>query len=260
METDKPRYNIQMQRVLIFILILLNGNSLFASDWQNSIGLIQITVPKFQGANSYRWLVVPNVDVKYKKWFFANAYQGVGVNVLNSKRFTLGTSVLYNFGGKDERAEQFPGLKDNNDQILAGAFFSYKLGLLSFSLKTYRALGTLKDSGYYSPSLGLFIPFWHPFLLLTGVSAQFSDRRYLQGIFGVTTSEAAASGLPAYQVHAGWQSISLTVMPIWVITSQWNVSGVFSVKRFLNQAANSPLILHKTTFFSGLALMYKFGS
>jgi outer membrane scaffolding protein for murein synthesis (MipA/OmpV family) len=65
----------------IFLLALLYTFNISAavdsssqSPWKISVGIMSLTLPKYQGADKYRGLVVPNIDIKYKKSFFVNAY------------------------------------------------------------------------------------------------------------------------------------------------------------------------------------------
>lgn len=244
--------------LIAFLCLTTKVVSALPNNWQFSAGLIQLTLPKYQGADQYRVLVVPSFNVKYKKWLFANAYQGLGVNIINNQHFVVGSNIRYNFAGNDERSERFPGLGNINDLVLAGAFFNYKVGLFSAGVSTYRALGSLKGSGYYSSVLGFFLPLNKRFFLRFSLTTRYDDQQYMQGLFGVTADEARRSALPKYNTHAGWQNTSFSVLPIWLLTTHWNVNGVFSAKHFLGQAASSPLIDHSTTYFAGVSVMYNF--
>lgn len=255
---------LQLSQTLIGILLvfIMSVNTAIANPaaltpWKLSAGIMQLTVPRYQGADAYRVLIVPNFDLKYKKSFFINAYQGIGVNIINTKKWRIGSSLRYNFGGNDERSSRFAGLDDINDTFQAGAYATYRWSLFSFSLNTYRALGALRGSGYYSPSIGLFIPFFKPFFLRTSISARFDDQSYMQNLFGVDRQEAARSGLKEYNTTAGWQNITFSLIPIWAINKKWSLSGVFSVKRFVGQAAKSPIVDNTTTLFAGISVMYQ---
>lgn len=248
---------------LLLLLIIFCTSAVFARpaqlpDWQVSLGLMQIMVPKYRGGSEYRLYVVPTFNLQYKKWFFANAYQGVGINVIHTKHWRVGSSVRYNFGGNDERSERFPGLDDINDKFLAGAFVNYRYSLFSLGFNTYRALGKLKGSGYYSPNVGMFVPFSHKFFINVGVSARYDDKKYMQGLFGVEPIEAARSGLPVYQTNAGWQNLQFSLTPIWIITPHWSMSGFLSATRYISQAKRSPILDNKLTYFEGVSLMYNF--
>lgn len=253
----------QKSLTAIFLLIILNCSSARnlpdapPPTWKMSAGIMQLTVPRYQGANAYRVLVVPNFNLSYQKWFFINAYKGIGVNVLNTKKWIIGSSVRYNFGGNDERSSRFTGLDDIDDTFLAGAFATYKWSLFSFSLSTYRALGALRGSGYYSPSFGFFLPFSKQFFLRSSLSARFDDASYMQSLFGVDQQESQHSGLKEYDTTSGWQNITFSLIPIWAINKKWSLSGVFSAKRFIGQAAKSPIVDNTTTYFAGVSVMYQ---
>jgi MipA family protein len=251
--------------ILIYILFITShacANPMSTNDegspWRYTLGLIQITVPKYQGASEYRWFIVPNFDISYKKRFFFNAYRGLGVNLIQTNKITAGISTRYNFGGLDERSERFSGLHDVNDQFQSGAFINYKLGLLSFGFSAYRAIGVLHGAGFYQPNIGLFLPFSRKYLMRVSISGRFDDKDYMEGIFGVDEDESEKSRLPEYLPQAGWQSISYSIMPIIRLNKNWSFTLIFSAKQFIDQAAKSPLIDNKTTYFSALSLNYRF--
>ena len=79
----------------------------------------------------------------------------------------------------------------------------------------------------------------------------------MQNLFGVDQQEAQHSGLREYDTTGGWQNITFSLVPIWAINQKWSLSGVFSVKRFLDQAAKSPIVDNTTTYFAGISVMYK---
>ena len=79
----------------------------------------------------------------------------------------------------------------------------------------------------------------------------------MQNLFGVDRQEAARSGLKEYDTTAGWQNITFSLIPIWAINKKWSLSGVFSVKRFVGQAAKSPIVDNTTTLFAGISVMYQ---
>jgi outer membrane scaffolding protein for murein synthesis (MipA/OmpV family) len=147
------------------------------------------------------------------------------------------------------------GLKDTNDTYQGGVFAKYRISLFSFGLSMYRAIGSLQGSGYYSPSIGFFLPLSRQFFINFGMSARYDDAQYMRALFGIDTAESEASGLPLYKTHAGWQNVSYTITPIWMFAKNWSLSGIFSAKNFANEPLASPIIEHGTTYFAGISLM-----
>ena len=247
---------------LLFITFHACANPMRAqnenSPWNFTLGILQVTVPKYQGASEYRWFLVPNFDISYKKRFYINAYRGVGVNLIQTKKVTAGISTRYNFGGRDERSSRFPGLDDINDQFQSGAYINYKIGLLNFGLKAYRAIGVLNGAGFYQPSIGLFLPLSRKYYMRFSVSGRFDDKDYMEGLFGVDKEESRKSSLPEYLPRAGWQSINFAIMPIIKVNKNWSFTIILLGKQFIDQAAKSPLIDNKTTYLSVLSLNYRF--
>lgn len=249
-------YTVAM-RVCILLVCLLTVCSSFGQPWQVSTGLFTVIVPQYAGAHHYRIAVYPNFSAKYKHRLFLNPYQGLGINLISNHQLTLGTSLSYNFAGSDQRSKPFNGLTDINDRWLAGGFVKYSHNLFTYSISRYYALGSLAGSGYLSPQLGVFLPLQKNLFINVSLNARYDDQRYMQGLYGVTTNEAKASGLAVYEVSSGWSDISASIMPLFKLTPQWAISVVMSIKRYVGQAEKSPIIHARTTYFGGLGISYR---
>ena len=73
--------------------------------------------PKYKGSNQYEVSGFPFIDIKYKKIFFLNFREGLGINVLHAPNFRVGAT--FNFYGR----------------IFISPFFYY---LLDFDLQIQR--------------------------------------------------------------------------------------------------------------------------
>jgi MipA family protein len=79
--------------------------------------------------------------------------------------------------------------------------------------------------------------------LTLGPRLNFSDDRFTETYFGVTGSEAAASGgnLAAYDAAGGLTSAGVTVGARYLFNERWGLEGAATWDRLLNDAADSPI-------------------
>jgi MipA family protein len=100
-------------------------------------------------------------------------------------------------------------------------------------------------------------------LVSIGPRVNLSDAKYRRAYFGVTQRDAAAAGIPAYQVGDNVvQSVGLAATGIRQITKRWGLYGYIAYDRLTGDAARSPITERygsKNQFYGGLALSYTFG-
>lgn len=77
-----------------------------------------------------------------------------------------------------------------------------------------------------------------------GASVIVADDDYMQGYFGVTPEQAAASAraYQSYSAGAGLRRIDLTIGAAYAVTENWQVRGELGVGRLLGDAQDSPLV------------------
>jgi hypothetical protein len=74
---------------------------LFNSDvpeWQIETGLAGESRPLYQGASTYRELLGPVIDVRYRDLAFASVGEGLGVNILRGQNYRAGIAIGYDLG------------------------------------------------------------------------------------------------------------------------------------------------------------------
>ncbi|MGN7999784.1 MipA/OmpV family protein [Sphingomonas sp. 22176] len=100
-------------------------------------------------------------------------------------------------------------------------------------------------------------------LVSVGPRLGLSDAKYRRAYFGVTQRDAAAAGIPVYQVGDNVvHSVGLAATGIRQLTKRWGLYGYLAYDRLTGDAARSPITERygsKNQFYGGLALSYTFG-
>ncbi|WP_168844585.1 MipA/OmpV family protein [Sphingomonas sp. S2M10] len=100
-------------------------------------------------------------------------------------------------------------------------------------------------------------------LLAIGPRVNLSDAKYRRAYFGVTPRDAAAAGIPTYQVGNNVvHSVGLAANGVRQLTTRWGLYGYLGYDRLTGDAARSPITQRlgsKNQFSGGLALSYTFG-
>ena len=60
--------------------------------------------------------------------------------------------------------------------------------------------------------------------------------------FGISAVEAAASGLPAYDIDGGLMSVGMELSARYDLSDNWGVEGVAAYDRLVDDARDSPIV------------------
>jgi outer membrane scaffolding protein for murein synthesis (MipA/OmpV family) len=116
------------------------------------------------------------------------------------------------------------------------------------------AQGAIGDVGVYMPLPGSS----RTFVMFAGPSISFATHHYLQTLYGVTASQATASGHPTYDVaHSGTSSVGVGFSATKFITRHWLVNMDAAISQIRGSAAQSPLIEEHTQRVLALSLNYQ---
>ena len=105
------------------------------NDWSIMLGGLGALKPKYKGSNQYEVSGFPFIDIKYKKIFFLNFREGLGINILHAPNFRVGTAFNF-YGSRDEDDSSYlQGFQDIDAGLDAGVFGSISFGKFYVKLK-----------------------------------------------------------------------------------------------------------------------------
>lgn len=78
--------------------------------------------------------------------------------------------------------------------------------------------------------------------LSAGPRFNFGGAGFMSDYFGVAPEEAARSGLPTYDPSSGLVSVGVELSARYDVTERWGVEGVAAYDRFVEDAADSPIV------------------
>ena len=207
------------------------------SEWHFIAGGVAAAVPRYEGANSTHGVVFPLFDASYGN-FFAGDLRGIGYQFVKERNLQFGLRV----GGA-------PGRKESADAHLAGTGDLDRSGELGLFLNTRNDIGyfKLKAGGGKRGShaeLGAGLDF-RPAprdILRVGATVGWANAEYMQAYFGIDATQAANSGLPAYQAEGGLHNYAVLASWTHVFDRHWLGSVALSQRHVAGSARNSPLV------------------
>lgn len=234
------------------------GDARPVSPWQVDGGALALIFPEYEGAKKYDVLVVPLIAVDYKRRFFINFFNGAGVYLINDDKLKLGAGIGYLMGREEDDGPRLQGLGDVDGGAVVNLFSEYAIGRYSFGLK-YRNQVSGANTGYlvsldaaYGQNMG------RKLILKYGATVNYASTGYMTSFFGVSASQATASGLAPHSVDAGIKGAGLELTTIYLIAQPWSIQGFVKYERLLGDAADSPVVVNENQFGLALGLAYRF--
>jgi outer membrane scaffolding protein for murein synthesis (MipA/OmpV family) len=213
-------------------------------EWRIETGAALEPSPLYQGSKTYRVLVGPVIDVRYRDIAFASVGEGIGANLIRGENYRAGIAVGYDLGrpARDDLTH-LKGLGDISAAPVVKLFGSYVISkdlplVLRADVRQFLggADGLTGDLEAYLPLPGSS----ETLVMLVGPSVTFADRLYMQTVFGVSL-RTAGFGFSATRF----------------IGKHWLINAEFAVNRLLGSASESPIAETRVQGVFVLASAYK---
>jgi len=247
--------------LLVATIVAISGNA-FAQErptqegWRVTVGAGALYAPAYEGDDTYRLSVLPNVQVAYGERFFASVQDGVGYRLVNEPSFRAGPIARLKFARAEDGDQPFAitgedsddlrGLGDVDASAELGGFIEYDIGALTLSLEARQAIsghdGFVADLGARWSGRAQILG--QDVIWSAGPRLRFVDDTYNAAYFGVTPTQAGASGLAVYQAGGGLYSYGLSTSLIFPLTRDGRWAGVLvgGYDQLEGDAAASPLV------------------
>lgn len=230
-----------------------------ASNWESKLGLFAMALPKYQGSSHYKFLVVPDLETKYKKHFFFSVARGLGINIINQKKFKAGVGGKFDFSSGRERSDDFPGLNDIKNYFSVFAFAKYKVFPFNLGANISHGTSRLDLGTQLKLNAGLLLPLNKKLLITITPNVTLADNNYADTYYGINAAQSTASGLRQYNANAGMTQFGLSLGVFYQFNPKWSAAFIGNIKRYAGSTQNSPLIQHKVDYFAGFGTYYHFG-
>jgi outer membrane scaffolding protein for murein synthesis (MipA/OmpV family) len=113
--------------------------------------------------------------------------------------------------------------------------------------------GTVGDVGIYMPLPGSS----RKFVMFAGPSVTFATHRNLQSEFGVTPAQSLASGHPAFDAHAGMESVGVGFSATRFLTPHWLLNIDAAITKLKGSPDVSPITETSTQRELALSIDYQ---
>lgn len=209
------------------------------AEWHVVLGGGALIAPKYEGSDEFDVQPIPFVTATLGEQVTLDP-RGVSINLYEVGAFELSGQVGYDIGRKEDDSDHLRGLGSIDAGGVVGAMLAYEMGPAAFYGSLERIIG---GSDGMQAKLG--VTFEHQagaFHLSADLSTTWSDENYMDAYFGVTPLQAALSGLPQYEIGAGFKRVDLRLSALYAADQHWLVRGEVGLGYLLGDVADSPIV------------------
>jgi outer membrane protein len=216
------------------------------------LGLGAIYRPDYEGSDDYEGYVAPfaRYNMESGRYISLGGTGGseraarLKMNILTRETaWEIGPVIQYRFKrGGDVKNNQVADMQTVPNEQEAGGFVGRHFGQLFLSMTgVYDISGESDGTLFYFN--GLYrMPVSDRFEMAVGAQTTWASDDYMETYFGVSSSNAASSGLPKYSAGSGLKDAGVSLTGHYKFTKTWGLIGNVSYTRMLNDAKDSPLV------------------
>lgn len=221
------------------------------------VGAVTLNSPSYPGSDKRETTVVPGLFLQTSNGLFADPFNGVGYHFETAGAWQYGVRATFETGR--DANDALPGFDKIKARLNPGVYANYAVNdALTLRSSLRAGLGETGSGGLLN--LGVAYKFFQAgfFSASLNASAKFANSGYLQSYYGVSSAQAAASGLAVFKPEAGLASAQIGITAGTPLSKEIFVFGNVSMQRIMGDAANSPIV-KKTTQPSGfVGVLYSF--
>jgi len=228
-----------------------------ANAWEVTLGGGLSYAPRYEGAANDRLRFMPLLDASYNNGkFYISPIRGIGYNFSDTRDVQYGVRISIGRGRSQNEDPHLYGMGDIRFAPETGIFYNQHFGEYLFS----SGLSSGENGTHAELGTGYGFPLGAIDRLIIGGTLNWGDNKYSQTYFGVTPSQAAASGnvLNAYEANAGITAYSLTSNWMHNFNKKWSSNTGLAIKQLAGSAESSPLTQRSTSASMNILLGYRF--
>jgi outer membrane protein len=199
----------------------------------------------------------PDIDYTYQNRFFINNDEGLGVYFYNDKKFYTGASLYAREGRGNGPHGSFTGLGRIDTAGQLRVFAGYDMGFLDVSATVARDLGGT-DGSTLEFKVSNVLPLSPKLFLMPEAGLTLGNKTFMQGFYGVNSTQALNSGLPVYKAKSGLESVDFAASLVYVIDKKW-APFIRAEGRYLYGSADkTPIYYRRMVTGVGVGVSYMF--
>jgi outer membrane protein len=261
---------------LLMATVAVPGVALAGDEWKLEVGGGVGYQSKYEGSDEMEVMFLPVLGITWKDTVYLSTEDGLGAVVYDNNDFTVNVSFNYEWGRDESDSSDLKGLGDVDGAATANLSLEYEAGPVtpfveltrhlggtnalevSFGVETMIPVRVLMGRGSASSVTksgdgGADGP-----AILAGISATWSDGKYMESYFGINSTQSARSGLSQFTAKSGLKSVGVDLGFLYPVNENWEILTMIEYSQLIGDAADSPISKDNSVLFGGVAISYKF--
>jgi outer membrane scaffolding protein for murein synthesis (MipA/OmpV family) len=229
-------------------------------DFTLTLGLGAGVAPDYEGSNDYRAVPIPMFEASWKERVFISNTT-LSLAAISTPYLKAGPILTYAFGRSRKDNHALKGLGSVDDSVELGGFIRFTMDHWQVGAKLAQDVADGHDGAIGQIDVAYSLPLGERFTLTFGNALTWASKNYMQSFFGVSSHQAAKSGLSQFNADAGLKNLDFTVTGTYAFSEHWNLNMIAVYSRLLGDAADSPIVKDKGSpnqFMTGVGLSYSF--
>ncbi|GAA4422944.1 MipA/OmpV family protein [Acidovorax lacteus] len=183
---------------------------------------------------------------------------GASATLADGERFQLRAGLRIDQGRDGDESPRLVGLPEVRSTLRLRMSVGYEITRRwSVGLGVSQDLLGREGGGQASVSFGYALPLSDATRLSLGAGLHWADGTYMRTQYGVPTSAAGSSPLPAYIPKAGWYNADAGVEVMHALGRHWVALGGVRVSQLQGAARHSPLTVEPFGYSVSVGLAYR---
>lgn len=236
--------------------------SWYSGDWYLTVGAIGLVAPRFEGSNDTLFAITPLISLGRvgPEARFTSRNDNISLAFVDKGAFRAGAAGKLVWG-RDSDDDGLEGVDDVKWGAEVGGFAEIYptdwlrvRGEVRHGLRSHN--GVVADIAADG-----FVDLSNTVRLSGGPRVSWASSDFFDTYYGVSESEASASGLSEYSPGSGWRSAGVGGAVTWKATERLNTSVFGEYARLLGPASDSSIVQERGSqdqFTAGVTASYRF--
>ncbi|MBB3259447.1 outer membrane scaffolding protein for murein synthesis (MipA/OmpV family) [Paraburkholderia bannensis] len=235
-----------------------NATTPDASPWKIAIGPGAYFAPQYPGSRHMKVYPFPALDISYRDRIFSQGPDVLGINVLTNENYHLGASLSFDFQSRTASDDpHLRGLGNVDDGPKLRIFGDYTVWAFTGAVAVYQDISGNGQGTTASADLYASLPL-KGWLFSVGPGLTWANAVYTRTLFGISSAQSAASGLPQYATGSGIRDVHMTFYATHDFSKHWVGSVNATLGRLEHYAGGSPITERRCELTTFAALDYRF--